>query len=35
MPGYLIANIELTDAAGVEQYRQMVAPLIAQRGYAG
>lgn len=32
MPGYLIANLEVTDPAGFEQYRQKVTPLIAQFG---
>lgn len=32
MPGYLIANIEVTDPAGFEQYRAKVSPLIAQFG---
>jgi uncharacterized protein (DUF1330 family) len=32
MPGYLIAHIEVTDPAGFDQYRQKVAPLIAQFG---
>jgi len=30
--GYLIANIEVTDPAGFEQYRQKVSPLVAQFG---
>jgi uncharacterized protein (DUF1330 family) len=30
--GYLIANIEVTDPAKFEEYRQKVAPLIAQFG---
>jgi uncharacterized protein (DUF1330 family) len=32
MPGYLIANIEVTEPAKFEEYRQKVAPLIAQFG---
>jgi uncharacterized protein (DUF1330 family) len=32
MPAYLIANIEVTDPAGFEQYRAKVSPLIAQFG---
>jgi uncharacterized protein (DUF1330 family) len=32
MAGYLIANIEVIDAKGFEEYRQKVAPLIAQFG---
>jgi uncharacterized protein (DUF1330 family) len=32
MPGYLIANLEITDPAGFEQYRAKVSPLIAQFG---
>ena len=32
MPGYLIANIEVTDAAGFDEYRDKVSPLIAQFG---
>jgi uncharacterized protein (DUF1330 family) len=32
MAGYLIANIEVTDAKGFDEYRQKVAPLIAQFG---
>jgi uncharacterized protein (DUF1330 family) len=32
MPGYLIANLEVTDPAGFEEYRQKVSPLIAQFG---
>jgi uncharacterized protein (DUF1330 family) len=32
MAGYLIANIEVTDAKGFEEYLQKVAPLIAQFG---
>jgi uncharacterized protein (DUF1330 family) len=32
MAGYLIANIEVTDAAGFEEYRQKVMPVIAQFG---
>ncbi len=32
MPGYLIANLEVTDAAGFDQYRQKVTPLIAKHG---
>jgi uncharacterized protein (DUF1330 family) len=32
MPGYLIANLDVTDAAGFEEYRQKVAPLIAKFG---
>lgn len=32
MPGYLIANIEVTNPAGFDEYRQKVAPLIAQFG---
>jgi uncharacterized protein (DUF1330 family) len=32
MPGYLIANIEVTDPAKFEQYREKVAPVIKQFG---
>ena len=32
MPGYLIANIEVTEPAKFEEYRQKVAPVIAQFG---
>jgi uncharacterized protein (DUF1330 family) len=32
MPGYLIANLDVTDAAGFEEYRQKVTPLIAKFG---
>lgn len=32
MPGYLIANIEVTDPSGFEEYRNKVLPLIAQFG---
>lgn len=32
MAGYLIANMEVTDPAKFEEYRQKVAPLIAQFG---
>lgn len=32
MPGYLIANVEVTDAAGFDEYRDKVSPLIAQFG---
>jgi len=32
VPGYLIANLEVTDPAGFEEYRQKVSPLIAQFG---
>jgi len=30
--GYLIANIEVTDPAGFEEYRQKVTPLVAKFG---
>jgi uncharacterized protein (DUF1330 family) len=32
MAGYLIANIEVTNAKGFEEYRQKVAPPIAKCG---
>jgi len=32
MSGYLIANIEVADAKGFDEYRQKVGPLIAQFG---
>lgn len=32
MPGYLIANLDVTDAAGFEEYRQKVAAVIAKFG---
>jgi uncharacterized protein (DUF1330 family) len=32
MAGYLVANIEVTDPKGFDEYRQKVAPLIAQFG---
>jgi uncharacterized protein (DUF1330 family) len=32
MANYLIANIEVTDAKGFDEYRQKVAPLIAHFG---
>lgn len=32
MAGYLIANIDVTDAKGFDEYRQKVSPLIAQYG---
>jgi len=32
MPGYLIANITVTDPARFEQYRAAVPPVIAQYG---
>jgi uncharacterized protein (DUF1330 family) len=32
MAGYLIANIDVTDAAGFDEYRKKVSPLIAQHG---
>jgi uncharacterized protein (DUF1330 family) len=32
MPGYLIANLEVTDPVVYEQYRQKVPPIIAQYG---
>lgn len=32
MAGYLIANLEVTDPAGFEEYRKKVSPLIAQFG---
>jgi uncharacterized protein (DUF1330 family) len=32
VPGYLIANLEVTDPAGFEQYRQKVTPLIEKFG---
>jgi uncharacterized protein (DUF1330 family) len=32
MPGYLIANLDITDAAVFDQYREKVTPIIAQYG---
>ncbi|HTV38095.1 MAG TPA: DUF1330 domain-containing protein [Xanthobacteraceae bacterium] len=32
MAGYLIANIEVTNPAGFDEYRQKVSPLIAKFG---
>jgi uncharacterized protein (DUF1330 family) len=32
MPAYLIANIDVTDPAGFETYRALVAPTIAAAG---
>ena len=32
MKGYLIANIDVTDAAGFDEYRQKVSPLIEKYG---
>lgn len=32
MPGYLIANLDVTDKAGFDEYRQKVTPLIAKFG---
>ena len=32
MPGYLIANIKVTDPEGFERYRAAVPPVIAQYG---
>ncbi len=32
MPGYLIANLDVTDPAGFEEYRTKVSPLIAKFG---
>ncbi len=32
MPAYLIANIEVTDAAAYEEYRQRVPAIIAAHG---
>jgi len=32
MAGYLIANLEVTDSKGFDEYRQKVSPLIAQFG---
>ena len=32
MPGYLIANLDIKDAAIFDQYRQKVSPIIAQYG---
>ena len=32
MAGYLIANIEVADPKGFDEYRQKVAPLIAKFG---
>ncbi|HEV3240429.1 MAG TPA: DUF1330 domain-containing protein [Casimicrobiaceae bacterium] len=32
MPAYLIANIEITDPAGFEEYRKGVAPTLAAHG---
>jgi len=32
MPGYLIANLEVTDAAKLEEYRQKVVPVIDKFG---
>ena len=32
MAGYLIANLEITDPEGFEEYRRQVAPIIARFG---
>jgi len=32
MPAYMIANIEVTDPAGFERYREAVPPVIAAHG---
>jgi uncharacterized protein (DUF1330 family) len=32
MPAYLISTIEITDAAGYEEYRKLVGPVLAQYG---
>jgi uncharacterized protein (DUF1330 family) len=32
VPGYLIANLDVTDPAGFEEYRTKVSPLIAKFG---
>ena len=32
MPGYLIANLKVTDPEGFERYRAAVPPVIAQYG---
>ena len=32
MPAYLIADIEITDPAGYEEYRKRVPPIIAAHG---
>lgn len=32
MRGYLVANIEIIDPAGFEEYRQKVTPLVAKFG---
>ena len=32
MPAYLISTIEVTDPAGYEEYRKLVAPVLAQYG---
>ena len=31
MPAYLFANVEVTDPAGYEQYRQRVSATLARR----
>ncbi|HEY7760776.1 MAG TPA: DUF1330 domain-containing protein [Burkholderiales bacterium] len=32
MPAYLISTIEITDPAGYEEYRKLVAPVLQQYG---
>jgi uncharacterized protein (DUF1330 family) len=32
MPAYLISNIEITDPAGYEEYRKLVAPVLQKFG---
>jgi uncharacterized protein (DUF1330 family) len=32
MPAYLISTIEITDPAGYEEYRKLVAPALAKYG---
>jgi uncharacterized protein (DUF1330 family) len=32
MPAYLVANIEITDPAGFEAYRERVPAVVAQYG---
>jgi uncharacterized protein (DUF1330 family) len=32
MPAYLISTIEVTDPAGYEEYRRLVAPVLARYG---
>jgi uncharacterized protein (DUF1330 family) len=32
MPGYVIAEVEITDPAGFEEYRKQVAPTIEKYG---